>query len=159
MEVFLKNGIKCTNCGFIYFHNMASAVGGIIETADGILLAQRAHEPRRGFYDLPGGFVDYGESLETAMKREINEETGINITEMSYLGSFPNTYIYEDVTYFTSDAFFVCRIPEGEKPEPSEEICSFLICKPGEIPFEKIAFDSAKAALRYYASTTRFSTA
>lgn len=157
LEVFLKNGIKCRNCGYIYFHNMASAVGGIIISNKEILLAKRAHDPCIGMFDLPGGFVDYGETLEGALKREIREEIGIEVSEPEYIGSFPNTYYYENVTYFTSDAFFVCRILNNEQPVLSTEISGVIFVKPDAIPFQQIAFESARAALRYFSSiSSRF---
>lgn len=81
--------VTCGACGFRYFHNMAAAVMGILTTPSGILLTRRAEDPGKGMLDLPGGFVDYGESLEQALVREIQEELGIRVTIPEYIGSFP----------------------------------------------------------------------
>ena len=53
-----------------------------------VLLVQRAHEPFKGCWALPGGYVDEGESLETAACRELLEETGLSDIVLSQMGAF-----------------------------------------------------------------------
>jgi 8-oxo-dGTP diphosphatase len=55
------------------------AVSGTIFRNDKILLVRRARSPAKGFYTLPGGRVEFGESLATALQREVDEETGLRI--------------------------------------------------------------------------------
>src|SRR5208337_2974402 len=108
---FSFDGIKafnCPVCHFRYYINACSAVAVILVQADGsIILTRRKFEPRMGFLDLPGGFVDPGERAEDAVKRELKEELGIDIEAMRFLGSFPNRYEYREITYFTLDMAFV----------------------------------------------------
>ena len=54
---------------------------------------RRAKEPAKGTLDLPGGFVDMYETVEDGMRREIKEETGLDVTEIQYLFSSPNVYV------------------------------------------------------------------
>ena len=54
----------CDHCGFIDYHNPRVVVGAIPVFEDKILLARRAIEPRRGFWTVPGGFMEKGESLQ-----------------------------------------------------------------------------------------------
>jgi 8-oxo-dGTP diphosphatase len=54
-------------------------VGAIIFGGDLVLLVERGKEPLKGYWSLPGGMVETGESLDTAVKREILEETGLHI--------------------------------------------------------------------------------
>ncbi len=147
---FRKNGIECPDCRYFYFHNCAAAVSAVIETARGIVLVERQQAPRRGFYDLPGGFVDYGESLEEALAREVREEVNLEVKNLRYLGSFPNRYIFKKVTYFTTDAFFACRAASLYPMEAREEVSRVIIRKPERIDLERIAFESAQMAIRKY---------
>ncbi len=55
------------------------AVSAAIFRDDKILLARRARSPAKGFYSLPGGRVEFGESLHAALHREVDEETGLRI--------------------------------------------------------------------------------
>jgi ADP-ribose pyrophosphatase YjhB (NUDIX family) len=146
----MKNGIKCADCGYVYFHNMAAAVAGIVEVTGKIVLLKRAHEPRAGFYDLPGGFVDYHESLEEALAREVGEELSITITDVRYFGSSPNTYEYEGVTYFTADAFFTCRPVGLATLKLSDENTELVLLQPDEIDPATLAFKPATIMLARY---------
>ncbi len=96
-------------CGFHYFQNVASAVMVALCWQDELLVAVRARDPGRGLLDLPGGFVDPGESLEEALVRELKEELGLDLTGETprYLGSYANVYPYDDVTYHTCDTVFL----------------------------------------------------
>ena len=145
-----KNAMRCESCRFVYFQNCAAAVAGIIETGKGIILTKRADEPKKGAYDLPGGFVDYLESLEGALSREVKEELNLQIRDFQYLGSFPNVYSYQDVTYFTTDAIFVVKTPNLDSLKISKEIEEIVISDPGKIDLGKIAFESIKEGIRRY---------
>jgi len=60
----------------------------IIKYQDGIVLIRRKNEPYKGHYALPGGFVDVGETVETAAIREAKEETGLDITITKLVGVY-----------------------------------------------------------------------
>jgi len=62
------------------------AVSGAIFRDGRILLVRRARSPANGFYSLPGGRVEFGESLHTALHREIDEETGLKIEIVGLAG-------------------------------------------------------------------------
>jgi NAD+ diphosphatase len=149
---FQENGVQCPDCRYVYFHNCASAVSAIIETPRGIVLIERQRPPKRGFYDLPGGFVGYRESLEEALVREVREEVNVDIENLRYLGSFPNRYCFKKVTYFTTDAFFTCRAVSLQTLMPKEEVSRIIIRKAGRMNLERIAFDSTRQGIRKYRS-------
>lgn len=143
--------ITCGKCGFVYYHNVASAVAAIIEYGSKVLVITRANEPKAGMLDLPGGFADYGESIEETLTREIREELGIKIKNPRYLISAPNIYVYKGVTYTTTDLFFTCRIDNPKKIKPDKkEVAGIEFFEPEEIPLDKLAFISAPKAIRYY---------
>ncbi len=58
-------------------------VGALIIDAGRILLVERGHEPLQGYWSLPGGAVDTGELLEAALRREVREETGLEVEILS----------------------------------------------------------------------------
>jgi ADP-ribose pyrophosphatase YjhB (NUDIX family) len=62
------------------------AVSGAIFRDDRILLVRRAGSPAKGFYSLPGGRVEFGESLHAALHREVDEETGLTIDIVGLAG-------------------------------------------------------------------------
>ncbi len=150
IEVYMKNAIHCTSCGYIYFHNVAAAVAAIIEIDNKVLLLRRAHDPQKGLLDLPGGFVDYRESLEEALAREVMEETSLAITDIRYFGSFANVYHYCDVTYFTTDTAFCCRPVDAGTLKLSDETSDFCLVDPKTLDPGLLAFDSVRGSLSRY---------
>lgn len=79
----------CLACGFIYFPDPKVAVVALIETNARVLLIRRAVNPGRGLWALPGGYMDAGELPEAALRREVSEEVGIDITVGELLEIFP----------------------------------------------------------------------
>ena len=147
---FQEYGMRCEDCGYQYFHNAASAVSAIIKTQRGIILIGRKHAPRRGYLDLPGGFVGHGETLEEALQRETQEELNLVVKNLRYFGSFPNRYDYNGVTYFTVDAIFTCKASSLRAMMPREEVSGISIRMPGEIDLRRLAFSSVRQALQKY---------
>jgi ADP-ribose pyrophosphatase YjhB (NUDIX family) len=142
---------RCNDCGFVFYHNAAAAAAAIIETGDGILLVRRTQDPEAGKLDLPGGFVDYGESAEDAARREVQEELGLRIVNLSYLGSYPNRYSYREVTYYTTDMVFIAGVDARlEGMINPYEVAEVVRLKPDELNLDEVAFVSMRRALEDY---------
>lgn len=118
---FVINNFKskrCEDCGFSYYANPCSATAAFILRqplpAEGdeemLLVVRRAKEPAKGTLDLPGGFVDMGETAEEGMRREILEETGLQVKNMEYLFSSPNVYMYSGMGIHTLDMDYLVRV-------------------------------------------------
>src|SRR5680860_1144189 len=107
---FNKSGersLKCNKCSFHYYINTAAAVAAlVVDNIGKLMLVTRGVEPNYGKLDLPGGFVDPGETLENALQRELFEELGLKINSFEYIGSAPNEYIYSEFSVFTLDMAF-----------------------------------------------------
>jgi len=132
------------------FLNTAAAVAVIIECRGKILFGVRKHEPSRGMLDLPGGFVDPGETAEEAARREVKEELGIDISGKRYFCSFPNTYPYRDIVYNTLDLIFLVQFGEPPNVKAADDLEEVLWVDRDAVEFERIAFDSLRRALRSY---------
>jgi len=118
---------RCKVCGFTYYANASSSTAAFILRPDGMLLvARRAKEPAKGTLDLPGGFVDMDETVEEGMRREIKEETGLNVDSMSYLFSIPNRYSYSGMIIHTTDMFFEAHVPQTVTPIADDDAAELM---------------------------------
>ena len=78
----------CRECNRCYYQNPVPACCVLVEDADGrLLFAQRAVEPARGRWALPGGFMEAGERAEECVARELEEETGLIAESCRILGT------------------------------------------------------------------------
>lgn len=72
-------GFKCPSCGRSWYRNSAPTAGCVLIRDGKALVTQRAREPRKGRYDVPGGFLSAGEDVIDGLKRELREELGVEI--------------------------------------------------------------------------------
>lgn len=80
---------ECTQCGEVYYPRITPAVIVAVVREDRILLAHAHRFPRAELYSVLAGFVESGESLDECVRREVLEETGIEVTNIRYFGSQP----------------------------------------------------------------------
>jgi 8-oxo-dGTP pyrophosphatase MutT (NUDIX family) len=133
----------------VYYFNTAAAVAGFIEDKDGrLLVTRRAFEPAKGTLDLPGGFVDYAETAEEALKREIREETGLQVQNLQFLFSIPNIYNYSGLEIHTLDLFFRCQIDDFSSMQPADDVAQLLWIDKNDIQPELFGLDSIRKAIR-----------
>lgn len=87
---------KCTTCDHSFFPRFSPAVMVLIQRENEVLLARSAHFPP-GIYSALAGFIDLGESAEQAAHREVKEEVGLEITDLTYFGTqtwpFPDSFM------------------------------------------------------------------
>ena len=83
----------CSGCGEpSYLNPKPTASAILLDAAGRVLLARRAIEPFRGFWDTPGGFTAPGESLEECVRRELREEAGVEIEVGRLVATLPDVY-------------------------------------------------------------------
>lgn len=142
------NVFTCAACGFRLFFNPAVAIAVFIRREDGrALFIHRAKDPGKGRLAPPGGFIDLGETAEDAARREIREEVGLELADLRFLCSQPNTYHYAEVTYPVLDFFFTARALNAQAAAALEDVAKFEWLDPLAVPAEQMAFPSMQAAL------------
>lgn len=143
--------LQCQSCGFRYFINMSGAVAAIISNNSGeILFTLRKHEPAAGKLDLPGGFVDLGETAEEAIKREIFEELHLDITALDYFGTFPNKYLFGDLEYETLDLVFICKVASFDTLQAADDVSGYVFLKADEVKTDEIGLESIRSVIKQY---------
>lgn len=99
--------LACAACGAQYWANSIPAVQGILERDGRVLLARRGREPRRGHWDLPGGFLEETEEPLDGLRREFREETGLEIEPLELFGidiePYADRYVFSVTWLVTAD--------------------------------------------------------
>lgn len=120
------------------------SVDGIIKLYDekqnfrGIVFIERLNKPYG--IALPGGFVDIGETVESALIREMKEETDLEVKIEQLLNVYSDPK--RDLRFHTASVVFICNA-KG-KPKALDDAKNIFIYKLDEIPFEKLVFDHSK---------------
>ena len=82
----------CQACGFVLYENSKPCSGVLVVRDDKLLLVERATEPFKGYWDIPGGFLEPGEHPEAGSIRELQEETGLTVRPTELLGIWMDVY-------------------------------------------------------------------
>jgi NADH pyrophosphatase NudC (nudix superfamily) len=145
---------KCRDCGFTYYANPCSAtVAFIVNERGELLVARRAKEPAKGTLDLVGGFVDMDENVEEGMRREIAEETGLQVGELEYLFSIPNLYEYSGMTIHTLDMFFLVRVPNDVKVKADDDVAELTWKKIKDVDYHEFGLHSISLGVKRFVET------
>jgi len=135
--------LTCDHCGYGAFYNPKPVAVVIpLTEAEEIILMRRGFEPRRGHWSLPGGFVDLGESVETAAAREVMEELNLRVQIRRLVGVYSRA---EDRTVVV-----VYAAAARGTPAITEEALEVRAFAPIDIPWQDLAFWSEENALREY---------
>ena len=134
-----ERSVHCPSCGLEEYANPAPTASALIRDDEGrVLLARRAVDPGAGLWDLLGGFLDEGEEPVEALRRELREETGLEIEPGEFLGGIPDRYGEEGI--WTVNLYWEARLGAGD-PEPADDVAELAWFPAGALPpREEFAF-------------------
>lgn len=134
----------CPNCGFVHYLNPTPTVQAWIDRDGSFLLLRRNQEPKKGVWNMPGGFVEPGEDGPEAISREVREETGLEIEVERLIGIYRSTYGDGDEEEPILDIAYLCRETGGsfEMSNESQEWKWFPLAE-----FPEPAFEGERRAL------------
>ena len=142
---------QCVDCGFVYYANPSAATAAfILNSRNEMLVVRRGKEPARGTLDLVGGFVDMYETAEEGMRREIKEETGLEVDAVTYLFSMPNQYLYSGMYIHTLDADFLVRVDDDVKPKAADDAADCLWIPVSKIEPAEVGLTSIRRAVERF---------
>ena len=148
---------RCADCGFVYYFNPSAAtVAFIMNSKKELLVCRRAKDPAKGTLDLAGGFLDMYETGEQGVKREVLEETGLEVTEAIYLFSIPNTYEYSGFLVHTLDQFFLCRIKDDSQIKAMDDVAESFCLPLAQINPDDFGLDSIREGVKRFLGNPRF---
>jgi ADP-ribose pyrophosphatase YjhB (NUDIX family) len=135
----------CTRCNFIDYVNPKIVTGSVVTKGDLILLCKRAIEPRKGYWTLPAGFMEEGESVEDGARREALEEARAEIGIDRLLA------VYSVPRIAQVQIMFRARLLSDIAPGPESEEVRLVAWK--DIPWSQLAFPTVVWALTHFAAT------
>ena len=116
--------IACPRCRFLMFDYPRPCAGFVVTKSDAVLLLRRAQPPRIGYLDLPGGFIEAGEDIERAARRELREETGLTVGKAELLGIWWDEYFLRGFGRFpTMNFYYIARWRTGT-PQAADDAAS-----------------------------------
>lgn len=147
-----KNSLHCAACRFIFYNNPKPTVNVLLKDAKGnILLVRRAVPPFKGWWDLPGGFMQYGEDPCQTLRRELKEELGFALpASIRFLGLFHEYYENEgnrEERYSLLVLVYGARLSRHASLKPHDDVSDYRFFHPDELP-KRIAFPSLRSFLK-----------
>jgi len=137
----------CLNCKTIHYENPKPTATLICPKEDAILLGRRAFNPGKGEWGLPGGFMELGETLFEAAKRELKEETNLNGEVIKILGTCSHYgSIFGDVLLIGLQV----NIKNWDFMIAGDDVAELKLFNIGNLP--KLAFDCHQKIVSYYLS-------
>lgn len=132
----------CETCGFVDYVNPRIVAGAVAYQGERLLLCKRAIDPRKGFWTLPAGFLEEGESLEEGVVREAHEEASADLEIEALLA------VYSIPRISQVQIFYRARLLNEPSPGPESE--AVMLVGWDEIPWRELAFPSVRWALDHY---------
>ena len=138
----------CTSCSAIHYQNPRIVTGTVSTWGDRILLCKRAIEPRYGYWTLPAGFMEIGETVGDGAIRETTEEAGAKI-------ALDGLYSMIDVIHAEQVHVFYRARMLGPELDPGPESLEARLFDEKDIPWDELAFKTVIRTLRWFVADRR----
>ena len=138
-----RDRLVCATCGHVDYQNPKIVVGAVVSLAGRILLCRRAIEPRRGYWTLPAGYMELGETVEEGACREAYEEAEARIALDGILAVYSISRLGQVQIIFRA-GFADPQRPRFAAGAESAEVALFAL---DDIPWSDIAFPSVHWSL------------
>jgi len=138
-----RQRLVCPDCDYIAYENPKVVVGVVATWKDKLLMCRRAIEPRKGYWTLPAGFMEMGESAEEGAAREAWEEARAQLEIVDLLALYSLNHISQ------LQLFFRARLltPDVSAGPESEDVGLFAF---DDLPDSDLAFPSVRWAIDHY---------
>ena len=133
----------CDACGSIHYQNPKMVLGCLPEWEDRILLCRRAIEPRYGYWTLPAGFMENGESTGQGAARETLEEAGARVELLAPFSMISVPYVNQ------VHVFFRARLLDLDF-KAGEESLEVALFEEAQVPWKDIAFRTVGLTLKHW---------
>lgn len=138
----------CDHCDTVHYHNPRIVAGALATSGDHILLCRRAIEPRHGYWTLPAGFMENGETIEEAAARETAEEACAKV-------NFEGLYTIVNVPNIGQVHMMYRGQLIDDSHEPGPESLETELVHVDEIPWDELAFPSVRFTLERFIEDRR----
>ena len=143
-----RDRATCTLCGHVHYENPLNVVGTVPAWGDEVLLCRRNIEPRFGFWTLPAGFLELGESSAAGAERETVEEAGARI-ELQDLFT-----VLDVVRAGQLHLFYRARLLDTTLA-PGPETIEARLFREDEVPWDALAFRTVRLTLEHFFADRR----
>ncbi|NCF43438.1 MAG: NUDIX domain-containing protein [Proteobacteria bacterium] len=133
----------CNNCGAIHYQNPKIVAGTLPIWGDQVLLCKRAIEPRRGYWTLPAGFMENGETAADGGARATMEEANAEVANAKLYTVFSLPHISQVYMFFKADLL-------GPTFSSGSESLDVALFREQDIPWDELAFPVINATLKHY---------
>lgn len=142
-----KDRYLCPECGMEIFRDSSPTASAVILKENRVLLSTRAIAPKRGHYDIVGGFLNPGEHPADGVLREVKEETGLNINPVHLIGIYVGDYEHQGRRTKTLNFYYIAEIESG-KMKPQDDAATLEWFDIDKLPEDKLAFPHHKKVLK-----------
>ncbi|MGH2449485.1 MAG: NUDIX hydrolase [Chloroflexota bacterium] len=135
-----RDRLVCAGCGRIHYLNPVVVAGAVPAAGKRIWLLRRGIKPRYGYWTFPAGFMEMGETVQEAARRETREELSLEIELGELIGVYSRPRM--------SNVHIVFEAVALGDPSAGRETLDFAPFTPDEIPWDDLAFHTTYDALR-----------